>query len=125
MVAAWEAETGWATASERVAWLSAHIRPQEPRRPATIGRIAAAALVILLDLGVLVILGAGIAANDNKAAAFGLLLFMVLIVPNGWASWVVWTAARSRRRRLYLEERQRLLRLRGCGDPYCQRCDGT
>jgi hypothetical protein len=124
-VDAWEAETGWPTASERVAWLSARIGAREMRRPATTGHVVGAVLVVVVDLGVLVTLGGGMSTNNNEVAALGLLLFLALLGPSGWASWVAWKLARQHRRRNYIKERQELLRLRGCGDPYCARCEGS
>jgi hypothetical protein len=80
-VGAWEAETGWPTASERVAWLSARIGAWEMRRPATTGQVAGAALVIVVDPGVLVTLSGRMSTNNNEVAALGLLLFLALLGP--------------------------------------------
>jgi hypothetical protein len=86
LVAVWEGATGWSTASERVAWLSAHIDPREPRWPATAVHTAGAALVAVADLGVLVTIAGGISADDSTVAALGLVLSLVMLWPTGWAA---------------------------------------
>lgn len=122
-VAAWEAETGWTRASERVAWLSIRINKLTPRRRITARGVAGAALVAVVDLVVVVALCAGMAGRNAEQAVLALLVLCTLLWPTGWAMWTVGKLARQRRRRSYIQERDELLRLRGCGDPLCARCE--
>jgi hypothetical protein len=124
-VAAREAQTGWPQTASRVAWLSVRINNQEPRRPATAGHAAGAALVAGADLVVLATLCVGMSAQNGEQAALALLVFFALLWPSGWALWISGKLVRQHMRDGYINERDELMRLRGCGDPFCARCEVT
>jgi hypothetical protein len=122
-VALWEAESGWAQAAPRVEWLSQRIAAWEPRRPATAGEAAVAGVV---GFAVTVLVGitcGGSVAKNGPLAVLGLLGLMLLMWPTGWSVWILVKRTRQGMRASYARERDLLLETRGCGDPFCVRCD--
>ena len=58
-------------------------------------------------------------------AVLAVLLLFTLLFPTVWAVWVLGRLVRRQWWRSYVRERNALLRLRGCGDPRCARCEGN
>lgn len=124
-VARHEAEAGWSRLKPRVEWLNSRIAEYFVGQPTTVGAAVGAGILAFFVVLVLICLFAAFVTFDDISKGDAVVLGFELAFLLSLLAWPAWTFRklfRVKMRQRWIEERNRLLMARGCGDAQCRRC---